>query len=258
MDDKRQLANFITGPHGRLAYIRHDDAECPSRPGLIWLGGYASDMRGTKAEVLAAHARDKGLNYLRFDYSGHGESGGAFEDGTISRWANDAAYMIEQLTDGPQILVGSSMGGWIAGLLARRMPKRIKGLVLIAPAPDFATELTPKQWTEERWATVQRDGIIRIPSDYDDSVMVYTKAMFEDGARHTVLDRPLPYSGPVRILTGMKDDVVPWQHAVRYAEHFESSDVALTLVKDGDHRMSSEGDLQRLCATIDDILGAAP
>ncbi|MEM9988537.1 MAG: alpha/beta hydrolase [Pseudomonadota bacterium] len=250
MNDKLSpLAKMISGPHGALATLMVEG----DGPGLLWLGGYASDMRGTKAEAIDAHARARGLPYCRFDYSGHGESDGDFEDGTISRWAEDARHILTTQTKGPQILIGSSMGAWIAGLLARQHPERLAGLILIAPAPDFATELTPHQWPQDQWATLQKEGRIAIPSEFDDSEMVYTKAMFDDGAKNKVFDQPLSVPSPVRVLTGMKDDVVPWQHAVRYAEHIDSPDVTVTLAKEGDHRLSSPDDLTRLMATIDEL-----
>lgn len=255
---------FVAGPHGRLATLSTGGSGTPGRPGLMWLGGYGSDMRGTKAEAIHAHAQAHKLPFCRFDYSGHGESDGAFEDGTISRWTADAQHMLDQAT-GPQVLIGSSMGGWIAGLLARQCPQRmapqrmgpqkIAGLILIAPAPDFATALTPHQWPAAQWEVLQRDGRIDIPSPYDDTVMTYTKAMFDDGAQMTVLDQPLPIPCPVRILTGMKDDVVPWQHAVKYAEHMDQDDVAVTLVKDGDHRMSGTHEIALLRNAIDELAG---
>ena len=251
MDDNHPLPpTMISGPHGALATLQREGGG----PGLFWLGGYASDMRGTKAEAVDAYAHARGRAYCRFDYTGHGESAGDFEDGTISRWAEDAAHVLTTQTEGPQILIGSSMGGWIAGLLAQRLGDRVAGLVLLAPAPDFATELTPHQWPKDQWDTLQREGRIAIPSDIDESDMVYTKAMFDDGAKHRVLTQPLCVSGPVRILSGMKDDVVPWQHAVRYAEHIDSPDLTITLVKDGDHRLSTPSDIARLHTTLDEVL----
>ncbi|WP_370336888.1 alpha/beta hydrolase [Parvularcula marina] len=244
-------ARMIDGPHGELAVITRDGRG----PGLFWLGGYASDMRGTKAEALDDYAADCDLAYTRFDYSGHGESAGEFEDGTISSWTADAAHVLANETQGPQILVGSSMGGWVAGLLLREMPEKIAGMVLINPAPDFATELTPKQWPEELWAKLQRDGRIEIPSEFDDSVMVYTKAMFDDGAKASVLDQPLKAHCPVRMLSGMKDDVVPYTHVLRYAEHIEGSDVSVALVPEGDHRLSRDEDIMQLMSTIEELVG---
>ncbi len=249
MEHKAPPAEYLNTAQGQLAYLRREGRS----PGLLWLGGYASDMRGTKAEALDAHAAETGLSYLRFDYSGHGESDGGFEEGTIGRWAEDAAQILAHLTDGPQILVGSSMGAWIAGLLARTYPERIAGMILIAPAPDFTTELTPKQWAPEMMERLHKDGRLEIPSEFDDSVMVYTKALFDDGATNRVLSEPLPVNAPVRILTGMRDDVVPYAHALRYAEHLGTDDVRVTLVKDGDHRMSGEGELQLLRQAVDEL-----
>ncbi|MEM9422594.1 MAG: alpha/beta hydrolase [Pseudomonadota bacterium] len=246
---------FVQGPFGRLATLSQKRSSPTNSPGLLWLGGYASDMRGTKAQAIDAYAQMRDISYTRFDYSGHGESDGDFEDGTISRWTEDAATILQGL-EGQHILIGSSMGGWIAGLLARRFPEKLAGLVLIAPAPDFATELTPTQWPPAQWEKLQQDGQVEVPSAYDDSVMVYTKAMFDDGAQQRILDRPLPVNCPVKILTGMKDDVVPWTHAVRYGEHMQQPDVDIILVKEGDHRMSGPKEISLLLSAIDDLTAA--
>lgn len=251
MNDKIPSARFTHGPHGRLAFLQRDG----QGPGLFWLGGYASDMRGTKAEAIDAWADDNGIAYTRFDYSGHGESDGDFEDGLISSWTEDAAHVLATETQGPQILIGSSMGGWVAGLLLRHMPEKVAGMVLINPAPDFATELTPTQWPEDQWATLQREGRIEIPSEFDDSVMVYTKAMFDDGAKTRVLDQPLTAPCPIRMLSGMADEVVPYPHVIRYAEHIEGEDVAVTLIKGGDHRLSAPADIARMLDVIGELVG---
>ena len=251
MNDKIPPARFVDGPHGKLALLSRDG----KGPQLLWLGGYASDMRGTKAEAIDEWADDNGVAYTRFDYSGHGESEGDFEDGTITRWAKDAAHILEHETEGQVILVGSSMGGWVGCLLLREYARRIAGMVLINPAPDFATELTPTQWTDEQWQTMQQDGRIEIPSEFDDSVMVYTRAMFDDGAKNRVLDQPLKAPCPVRILSGMDDDVVPMAHVLRLAEHMDGGDITVTLVKHGDHRLSSPADLGRLMAAIEELVG---
>ncbi len=214
--------------------------------GIIWLGGYASDMAGTKAEYLSTWSRSMGRPYLRFDYSGHGQSGGKFEDGCISEWADDALAVLDQLTQGPQVLVGSSMGGWIACLLARQRPERLAGLVLIAPAPDFTSELMWPSWDKATQDKLMTDGKVEFPSDYDDSVMVYTRKLYEDGRTASVFSEPLVVNVPVRILQGMNDASVPWQHAARLAEHIDADDVVMTVVKGADHRMSSAEDLARL------------
>ncbi|WP_158548562.1 alpha/beta hydrolase [Parvularcula marina] len=250
MNDKTPPARFTQGPNGRIAFLSREGRG----PGLLWLGGYASDMRGTKAEAVDQWAAEKGVAYTRFDYSGHGESDGDFEDGTISAWTADAAHVLAE-ADGPQILIGSSMGGWVAGLLLRQSPEKIAGMVLINPAPDFATELTPKQWPEEMWDTLQREGRLEIPSEFDDFVMVYTKAMFDDGEKQRVLDKPLKADCPIRMLSGMEDDVVPFPHVIRYADHIEGEDITVTLIKSGDHRLSTEADIARLLDTIGELVG---
>lgn len=245
MTDK-QAAQHFEGPNGRLAYLRQEG----EGPGVVWLGGYASDMRGTKAETLAAWCARENRAYLRFDYSGHGESDGDFEDGTIGRWTEDAKAAIAALTSGPQILVGSSMGAWIGGLLARDAGLPLAGLLFLAPAPDFTEDLTRKGWTKEERERLDRDGRIAFASEYDDSEMVYTKRLFEDGAAHTLLHTPLRLSCPVRIIQGTADTSVPWTHAVRYAEHIEGPDTACTVVPGADHRLSAPKDLDRMVRTL--------
>ena len=239
------------GPHGPLAYLRQDG----TGPTVVWLGGYASDMRGTKAEAIADWAETRGQAFLRFDYSGHGESGGAFEDGTIGRWTADARNLIEALTAGPLVLVGSSMGAWIAGLLARDAGLDLAGLLLLAPAPDFTQDLTRKGWSQEEHRRLERDGRIAFPSASDDSEMVYTKALFDDGADHLLLQTPLPVRCPVRILQGTRDDAVPWTHAVRYVEHMEAEDATVTLIKGADHRLSTPREVRRLLACLEELCG---
>lgn len=242
---------FLSRPSGPdIAYRRVEN----EGPGVLWLGGYASDMAGTKAEYLAQWAHKKSRAYLRFDYGGHGESHGSFEDGCISDWAADALAVLDQLTEGPQILVGSSMGGWITALLARARPERLAGLLLIAPAPDFTHELMWPSWDEETQQRLMQDGKVEFPSEYDDTVMVYTRKLYEDGQNNSVLSSPLKVSVPVRILQGMQDDSVPWQHAARLADHIEADDLILTLVKKSDHRMSSEDDLIKMTNILEGLL----
>ncbi|WOI53657.1 alpha/beta hydrolase [Parvularcula sp. LCG005] len=241
---------MVDGPKtDRLAVRQHKGAG----PGLIWLGGYASDMLGTKATALYDHAAGRGFACTLFDYSGHGESDGAFEDGTIGIWARDALHILDHHTEGPQVLVGSSMGGWIAGLLARWRPERIAGLVLVAPAPDFTDALMPLRMSAEDLSRIKQDGKLVVPSEYDDSEMVYTAALFSDGDHHLIFDQPLDVDVPVRILSGMADDVVPWRHVMRYADHLSSTDVVVSLVKAGDHRMSGPEELKRLFAFVDEL-----
>ena len=233
---------LFDGPNGRMAYERIPG----DRPGVVWLGGFRSDMTGTKASRLADWARGANRAFLRFDYTGHGASDGAFEDGTIGDWATDAKAAIEQLTDGAQILVGSSMGAWIACLLAKATPEKFRGIVLIAPAPDFTEALMLPGMSASERETLMRDGRLVEPSPYDDEPTVITRQLIEDGRKHLVLKDGVPFQGPVRILQGMADEDVPWDHAMRTAEAFASDDVEIYLTKTGDHRLSTDQDLDRL------------
>ncbi|MDO5529146.1 MAG: alpha/beta fold hydrolase [Paracoccus sp. (in: a-proteobacteria)] len=224
-------------------------------PGVVFLGGFKSDMRGTKAEYLSGWAASKGRAFLRLDYSGHGESSGAFEDGTIGAWAEDAEAAITALTKGPQVLVGSSMGGWIALLLARAIPERIAGLVGIAAAPDFTKNGYWAGFTEAERETVMRDGRIEIASEYDDAPYVITRRLIEDGAKHLVLESPLSLPFPVRLLQGTADEDVPVDWALRLLDHASGEDIRLTLVKGADHRFSSPECLELIRAALGDVLG---
>lgn len=219
-------------------------------PGVVFLGGFNSDMTGTKAEDLSALCATEGRAFLRFDYSGHGASGGRFEDGTIGRWAEDAAFVLDRLTEGPQVLVGSSMGGWIALLLALRRPGRVAALVGIAAAPDFTAHMVEALPAEAREA-IAREGVWRRPSAYGDPYPI-TRALLEDGERHMLLrgGGPIPLAVPVRLLHGQRDPDVPWELSLRVAGAVGGEDVQVTLVKDGDHRLSRPQDLALLRRTL--------
>lgn len=230
-------------------------------PGLFWLGGFRSDMVGTKALALDDFGRDHGLAVTRFDYSGHGVSGGRFEDGTISRWAEEAAAVFAT-TEGPHILVGSSMGGWMALLLARahlaavgRAASRLKALVLIAPAPDFTEELMWAGFSEEIRREILETGVYREPSDYSDEPYLITRALIEDGRLNLVLDPEIELGCPVAILQGIQDTSVPWRHAIRLTTRLTRDDVTLTLVPDGDHRLSRPQDIDKMLKTIEGLVG---
>ncbi|MCT7378519.1 alpha/beta hydrolase [Chelativorans salis] len=217
-------------------------------PGLVWLGGYRSDMKGTKAEALDAWAGEKGLAATRHDYSGHGESGGAFTDGTISRWLTESLAVVRRFTEGPQILVGSSMGAWIALRMVQELQKagedgRVGGLLLLAPAPDFTTELMEPELTAAQRQALETQGHIEEPSEYSPEPNVYTRALFEDGRRNRVLEGIIDTHCPVHILQGMADPDVPYSHAMRLVEHLPADDVTLSLVRDGDHRLSRPQDI---------------
>jgi len=217
-------------------------------PGFVWLGGYRSDMGGTKAVALDAWCETNDLACCRHDYSGHGESGGSFRDGTISRWLEESLAVFDRFTSGPQVLVGSSMGGWIAlrmvAELARRgQSARLAGLLLIAPAPDFTHELMWPELTPAQKRQIEEKGFLEEPSQYSPEPNIYTRALFQDGERNRVMTGPIATFCPVRILQGMADPDVPWTHATRLAEQMPSENVTVTLVRDGDHRLSRPQDI---------------
>jgi pimeloyl-ACP methyl ester carboxylesterase len=255
--EQAQRITVGTGEAAReIAVLRADGA--PGRCGILWLSGFKSDMAGTKAEEIAAFARTTGRAVTRLDYSGHGLSGGDFEDGTISKWAQEAVAVFEAFCREPTIVVGSSMGGWIALLLAKALGERtdiaarLAGMVLIAPAPDFTEELMWKhEFTDEIRDTILREGRFERPSDYDDSPYVITRALIEDGRDNLLLGGPVETGCPVTILQGQRDDAVPWRHALRLVDCLALDDVVLTLIKDGDHRLSRPADIARLIAAID-------
>lgn len=225
-------------------------------PGVIFLGGFMSDMTGTKATALEAHCRAQGRAFIRFDYQGHGQSSGAFRDGTIGRWRDDALAVIDQVADGPQVLVGSSMGGWIALLAALARPDRVAGLVGIAAAPDFTRDLMWASYSADERKTLETEGFLEVPTEYGDEPYIITHRLIEEGSTHLLLDQPVPLACPVRLLQGMRDEDVPWQTALRLVETLQSEDVIVTLVKSGDHRLSEPADIARLCAVVDDLTGA--
>jgi pimeloyl-ACP methyl ester carboxylesterase len=228
-----------------------------TRPGVVWLGGFKSEMSGSKASALAEWAAREGRAFTRFDYSGHGQSSGDFEHGTIGRWLAEAQAVLEALTRGPQILVGSSMGGWLALLIAkaaaaqaRSQPPRIAGLVLIAPAADMSERLMWGRFPQEVRDEIARSGVYLRPSAYGDSPYPITARLIEDGRKHLILGTPFKAGCPVRILHGMADPDVPWQMSLELIETLKDDDVTLTLVKEGDHRLSEPGDIARLIATV--------
>lgn len=225
-------------------------------PGLFWLGGFNSDMRGTKALALDAFAAERGRACIRFDYSGHGESGGAFIDGTIGRWLEEAVAVFEQFARGPQVVIGSSMGGWMALLLAREIAKRqmaadLAGLVLIAPAPDFTEQLMWNGFSDEIREEIRTKGVWMRPSEYGDGTPYpITRALIEEGRNHLLLGSAIEVGCPVRILQGAQDPDVPWQHAFALAHRLPAEDVVLTMIQDGDHRLSRPQDIARIIAAV--------
>jgi len=244
---------FFTTDQGRmLAYHRFSGRG----PGVVFLGGLRSDMTGTKAVHLEAWARRSGREFLRFDYSGHGESSGEFTEGCVGDWAEDAMAAITTLTDGPQILVGASMGGWISLLMAKRIPERLCGLVTIAAAPDFTEDGMWAEWSDADRQTLMDHGEVALPSEYGDA-MVITRRMIEDGRNQLVLRDPLPLSVPVRMLQGTDDRDVPMSVALRLLDHIEGEDVRLELVKGADHRFSDPACLDTITRAVEEALSRA-
>jgi pimeloyl-ACP methyl ester carboxylesterase len=271
----------------RIAVRRREGAA----PGLLWLGGFKSDMRGTKAAALDLWARDQGRAITRFDYSGHGESGGQFVAGTIGRWLEESRAVFQAFCRGPQVLVGSSMGGWLALLLARELSQSrggpisghrgstfmagsgsgpelhsvntfnervhpnatLAGMVLIAPAVDFTEELMWKRFPPAVKREIEQTGIWARPSAYSEEPYLITRELIEEGRRHLLLDGMIETGCPVRILQGVQDADVPWRHAVELTSRFARDDVVLTLVKDGDHRLSRPADIDRLIAAVAEL-----
>ena len=254
---KTQRMTVGSGRDAREIAIRNREGETP---GVVWLGGYRSDMIGTKAEALDRWAAEKGRQCLRHDYSGHGESGGEFADGTISRWLEESLAVFERFASGPQILVGSSMGGWVALRMAQELKKAGKAdllhaMVLIAPAPDFTHELMAPELTEDQKRQLEEKGYMEEPSEYSDEPNIFTRALFEDGEKNRVMTGLIETGCPVHILQGMQDPDVPWQHAMKLAEFLPMENVTMTLIKDGDHRLSREEDIALLLRTVDAMAG---
>jgi pimeloyl-ACP methyl ester carboxylesterase len=245
------MPTTLDTPQGRrIAYA----ATAGAGPGVMFLGGFRSDMTGTKAQTLEAWARREGRAFVRFDYSGHGASGGAFEDGCIGDWAEDAAAVLATV-EGPQVLVGSSMGGWIALLLARDRPDRVAGLVGIAAAPDF-TDHMASVFTDMQRAEIAATGRTTRPSDYG-APYVVTRRLIEDGRARAVLASPLPLAMPVRLLQGTADADVDVSRALRLLDHIEGADATLTLVKGADHRFSDRACLAMIAGAIGEVTSGA-
>ena len=258
MDDKAlKFLQIGDGAERRAIAVRSQDG---AAPGLFWLSGYKSDMKGTKAAAVAQWAAGRGRACVRFDYSGHGESSGRFTDGTIGRWLADSLVAFEACCRGPQILVGSSMGAWLALLLVRALRQRdpagapalatVGGLVLIAPAIDFTEELMWKRFTPAIKRELAEQGVWQRPSAYSPEPYPVTRQLIEEGRNHLLLGAMIETGCPVRILQGVEDPDVPWQHAIALTSRLACDDVVLTLVKDGDHRLSRPEDIERLLGAV--------
>jgi pimeloyl-ACP methyl ester carboxylesterase len=234
----------------RIAYVLSEGR----RPGVVFLGGFHSDMTGTKARFLEAWARARGQAFLRFDYTGHGASSGAADEGAVGDWARDAQDAISRLTAGPQVLVGSSMGGWIALILAGRIPGRIAGIVGIAAAPDFTEDSMWAGMDAGGRARLEAGGRIEVPSEYGDGPYAITRRLIEDGRRNLVLRTPLELGFPVRLLHGTADRDVDVAVALRLLGHATGPDLRLTIVKDADHRFSAPENLELVARTVEELL----
>jgi pimeloyl-ACP methyl ester carboxylesterase len=252
----RQFLDLGAGPHARRLAVLVRPGQGPP---VVWLAGLRSDMRSTKAEALDAWAAEKGRAFLRFDYSGHGESTAKFEECTVSTWLEDTLAVLDSFVREPPILVGSSMGGWIALLatreLMRRSPERAPaGLVLIAPAVDFTERLMWDEFPDDIRRTIETEGVFLRPSLYSDEPYPITRGLIEDGRRHLLFGATIRTGCPVHILQGMQDPHVPWRHALELVEHLPGDSVSMTLVKDGDHRLSRREDIERLIAAVEGIV----
>jgi pimeloyl-ACP methyl ester carboxylesterase len=223
-------------------------------PGVVFLGGFRSDMTGTKALFLEDYCRRRERAFVRFDYFGHGTSSGDFALGTIGRWAQDAVAVLDSLTEGKQILVGSSMGGWVMLLAALARTERMHALIGVAAAPDLTEDLVWPRLNTAQQQELRETGAVTLPSEYDPGGYTYRLGLFEDGKRHLVMRGAIALECPVRLLHGIRDEAVPWETSLSLAERLSSRDVAVTLVKDGDHRLSSETDLGRLGRTLDELV----
>ncbi len=240
---------FLHRPAGPALAYRRVAGEAP---GVVFLGGFMSDMTGDKARALDAFCRQRGRAFLRFDYRGHGASGGRFAEAVLSDWLADTLAALDRLTEGPQVLVGSSMGGWLMLLAALARPERVHALIGIAPAPDFVRRMEASLTAEQR-SDLDRQGFFLRPSEYGDGPYTITRALIEDGRRHCLLDGSIPVNTPVRILHGMQDDAVPWRDSLQLADCLESRDVRTVFVKDGDHRLSRPPDLALLTAVLEGL-----
>lgn len=264
-DEAAQPSHIDVGqaPHvRRIAVIATPGANVQSAVTVVWLGGYRSDMTGTKAVALEAQARALGVGFLRFDYSGHGQSSGHYTDGTISLWLEEARAVIDRFASGRLVLVGSSMGGWIALRLIEELRKsgegtRVAGAVLIAPAPDFTAVLIEPHLSKKERSSLERNGYFEEASAYSAEPNRYTRALIEDGRHNLVMDGLIETGCPVHILQGMKDPDVPYTHALGIMEKIVGDDAILTLIRDGDHRLSRPEDIDRIAAAVAAMLAHA-
>ena len=250
-----QQPSYLSLPDRKLAYQQRR-ANCPqeARPSLVFLGGFASDMTGTKATFLAKQCAEKGYGYLLFDYRGHGASSGRFEDGCIGDWLDDSLRVFDALTTGPQLIVGSSMGGWIGLLLAKARPERVAGFIGLAAAPDFTEDMIRPFMSPEQHKALETEGFFYENTTPAAATTPITRRLMEDGQHHRVFAEPMAISGPVRLVQGQRDMDVPWMTALKLMEHIDQDDCKLTLIKDADHRLNREQDLALIWTEIESVL----
>ena len=247
------VTDFLARSDGEQIAVCHIKG---SAPGVLFLPGFNSDMRGTKSQALAAWCQQRGIAFTALDYFGHGESSGELKHGSMGRWLDDAVAVLDDVCEGPQLVVGSSMGGWLMLLLALARPKRVSGLVGIAAAPDFTQRLFEQRLSADQRASLGQTGYCELPNHYDDGVPhTIGRQLIEEGREHLLLGGSINYTGPVRLLHGQQDEDVPWQLSVEVAQRLQSRDVELILVKDGDHRLSSGKCIARLTAVVGSMLG---
>jgi pimeloyl-ACP methyl ester carboxylesterase len=249
---QEESAKILTREDGATIAYRRSGGKSP---GVVFLGGFMSDMTGTKARTLHEFCAARGQAFLRFDYFGQGASSGDFAAATVGRWKADSLAALDRLTDGPQVLVGSSMGGWLMLLAALARPGRVAALVGIAAAPDATEALMWRRFPQAARDTILREGALRVPSAYSPEGYLITRDLIEDGRQHLLPERDIPIACPVRLLHGMKDRDVPWQTSLDLAGRLGSDDVEVVLVKDGDHRLSRDRDLALLLRTLEPLLG---
>lgn len=237
----------------RIAYHLTEGA----LPGVVFFGGFKSDMTGSKATALEAFCKIQGWRFLRFDYTGHGQSSGDFRDGTIGAWTQDAIDMLDHVATGKNILVGSSMGAWIMLLVALQRKDKVAGLVGIASAPDFTERLVWEAFSDAQKKQMIEDGQVLIPDCYGAAPYPITKQLVEEGRKHLLLDTSITIDVPVRLIHGTKDEDVPWDFSVRLMNQLTSKDVALTLIKDGNHRLSEPQQLETMCNVVAGLVAEA-
>lgn len=250
--DERRAPSLHPLPGGGHVAYRFGPGHAPT---VVFLCGYASEMTGTKARFLHRVCAEAGHAYLRFDYRGRGASSGRFEDGTIGSWTDDACAVIEAATRGPLVLVGSSMGGWIMLLVARRLPERVRALIGVAAAPDFTEEGIWARMSDHERRMLASRGVVHVPSRYSDVPCPVTMRLVEDARGRLLLREPIPIDCPVRLIHGYRDDDVPWRTSLRLASRLRSGDVTVEIVRDGEHRLSRDADLARLARTLHGVLG---